>query len=154
MLAPRSSIAQSSIGFQPGSRRSGLNSVCSWRLRAPGQARCLCYLASARSSVAQSSIGFQPVSRGSDLDSVCSWWLRAPGQARCLCYVAGGPIERCPKYHRLPACLSWRGLRFRMQLAVTRLRTGKMPMLVRHGALITAGESPALLNRERTRSTE
>ena len=26
--------------------------------------------------------------------------------------------------------------------------------LVRHGALITAGESPALLNRERTRSTE
>ena len=26
--------------------------------------------------------------------------------------------------------------------------------LVRHGALISAGESPALLNRERTRSTE
>jgi hypothetical protein len=32
--------------------------------------------------------------------------------------------------------------------------TGWKPMLVRHGALITAGESPALLNRERTRSTE
>jgi hypothetical protein len=28
------------------------------------------------------------------------------------------------------------------------------PALVRHGALITAGESPALLNRERTRSTK
>ena len=31
---------------------------------------------------------------------------------------------------------------------------GAATALVRHGALITAGESPALLNRERTRSTE
>src|ERR1700747_2974402 len=40
------------------------------------------------------------------------------------------------------------------RLAFSKVRQAETACLVRHGALITAGESPALLNRERTRSTK